>query len=95
MAEQSLPTLVAHWKPYQLQHAGQAVAGTAAALVLLHAEGWTEANAALMPLAARARAKALAMVGHKSTLPTGLWMALITPRVLRGEFGHVAFYYRP
>ena len=69
--------------------------GSPAALVLLEAEGWTEAKRHLMPRAARERAATLAWVGCKCRLPTALWKAFIIPRVLRAEFGHVAFAYRP
>ena len=83
-----------------LQRVGAAAAGSAAALVILEACGWSlsRENKQLLPAEARDRAVAVGCIGvMTSALLHGLdavWNAHVVPRLLHAEFGHVRFAYR-
>ena len=84
-----------------------AFGGSAAAFLLLHVRGWEHTAKALMPVAVRKRAEALAVIGKcRETIPqlshmdpvwiATIWNEIVVPRVLTTENAVVTpFMYRP
>ena len=79
-----------------LERAGDAPAGSAAALVLLEASGWSMDRKRLMPAAARERAVAVGCLGRMTFQDLenvrgldAVWNDCVVARLLHAEYGNV------